>query len=180
MLNHYSHACLDNLVDSNVNGDGTLFDCDTEAPINSPLVEGGAGEEGSGGSNDSNINGDGTLFDCDTEAPINSPLATAMDKATVSDGKVGTPSFAGEIPRINIAAGEGRGTIRFAFVNNRMEILTSPPATTSPPVPIQLRRQDAVLKLPSATSPRSGKKTPPDLAGPVPRKLHHKKRSAGL
>ena len=160
--------------DSNINGDDTLFDCDTETQFNSPLVEGGAGEEGSGGSNDSNINGDDTLFDCDTEAPINSPLATAMDKATGSDGKVGTPSFAGEIPRINIAAGEGQGTIRFAFVNNRMEILRSPPATTSPPATIQLRRQDAVLTPPSATSPRSGKINPPDLAGPVPRKLHHK------
>ena len=137
-------------------------------------MEGGAGEEGSGGSNDSNINGDDTLFDCDTEAPINSPLATAMDKATGSDGKVGTPSFAREIPRINIGAGEGQGTIRFAFVNNRMEILRSPPATTSPPATKQLRRQDAVLTPPSATSPRSGKINPPDLAGPVPRKLHHK------
>ena len=159
--------------DSNINGNGTLFDCDTEATINSPLVEGGAGEEGSKGSNDSNINGDGTLFDCDTETPINYPLATVMDKATGSDGKVETPSFAGEIQRINIGAGEGQGTIRFAFVNNRMEILTSPLATISPPATIQLRRQDAVLTLPSAASPKSGK-NPPDLAGPVPQKLQHK------
>ena len=138
-----------------------------------PLVEGGAGKEGSLGRNNSNINGDGTLSDCDTEAPINYPLATAMDKATGSDGKVGTPSFAKEIPRINIGASEGQGTVRFAFVNNRMEILTSPLATTTPPATIQLRGQDAVLTLPSATSPKSGK-NPPDLAGPVPRKLQHK------
>ena len=37
-------------------------------------VEGGAREEGSGGSNDSNINGDDTFFDCDTETQFNSPL----------------------------------------------------------------------------------------------------------
>ncbi len=81
-------------------------------------VEEGAGEEGSNGSNNCNINGNGTFFDCDTEALINNPLPTPNHKAARCDGNIGTPSFAGEIPGINIGAGEGLGIIRFAFVNN--------------------------------------------------------------
>ena len=100
--------------------------------------------------------------------PQHNALANPNHKAATSHRNVGTPSFAREILGNNIGgAGEGQGNIRFAFVNNKMEISTSPQA------PKQLQRQDTVLMPPSATHPESGK-TPQDLVGPVPWKPQYK------